>query len=178
MGGFLPHIAPDLAFDVVIANPPYFKLNKADPRAASCQLQSFMVSPTSTGFSWGSRRRCFATAASLVYITPRSFASGPYFRLFRERFFDCIRPELVHVFGSRREAFGRDAVLQENVIMKGVRQDGWSQQHVSGLLTISSSQGVEDLSEPLRRSSVSIPFSTWSRKKRCCDCRSARPMTN
>ena len=33
MGGFLPHLQPGHDFDVVIANPPYFKLNKGDPRA-------------------------------------------------------------------------------------------------------------------------------------------------
>jgi adenine-specific DNA-methyltransferase len=150
IGGFFPHIAPEHAFDAVIANPPYFKLNKADPRA---QAAAAVVhgQPNIYGLFMAVGALLLRDGGELVFITPRSFASGPYFRLFRERFFDCIRPELVHVFGSRREAFGRDAVLQENVILKGVRQDGWSRQHVSGLLTISSSQGVEDLRESGRR---------------------------
>jgi adenine-specific DNA-methyltransferase len=150
MGGLFPHLAPEKAFDTVIANPPYFKLNKADPRA---QAAAAVVhgQPNIYGLFMAVGAALLRDGGELVFITPRSFASGPYFRLFRERFFDCIRPELVHVFGSRREAFGRDAVLQENVIIKGVRQDGWPRQHVSGLLTISSSQGVDDLSETERR---------------------------
>lgn len=150
MGGFFPHIAPEHAFDAVIANPPYFKLNKADPRA---QAAAAVVhgQPNIYGLFMAVGAALLRDGGELVFITPRSFASGPYFRLFRDRFFDCIRPELVHVFGSRRDAFGRDAVLQENVIIKGVRQDGWTRQHVSGLLTISSSQGVSDLGTPERR---------------------------
>jgi len=150
MGGFFPHLAAKDAFDAVIANPPYFKLNKADPRA---QAAAAVVhgQPNIYGLFMAVGAALLRDGGELVFITPRSFASGPYFRLFRERFFDCIRPDLVHVFGSRREAFGRDAVLQENVILKGVRQDGWPRQDVSGLLTISSSQGVDDLHVPERR---------------------------
>ena len=60
-----------------------------------------------------------------IFITPRSFTSGPYFRRFRQVFFDMIRLTEVHVFGSRRDAFSRDEVLQENVIVSGIRQDRW-----------------------------------------------------
>ena len=150
MGGFFPHLAAKDAFDAVIANPPYFKLNKADPRA---QAAAAVVhgQPNIYGLFMAVSAALLRDGGELVYITPRSFASGPYFRLFRDHFFNCIRPELVHVFGSRRDAFGRDAVLQENVIIKGARQDGWPRQHVSGLLTISSSQGLSDLSTSERR---------------------------
>src|SRR5260370_7692778 len=70
-----------------------------------------------------------ATAALLrkggqfLFLTPRSFAAGPYFRLFREKFFANVRPVAVHVFGSRRGAFGRDHVLHENIILLVVRDD-------------------------------------------------------
>src|SRR5277367_3586652 len=74
-----------------------------------------------------------------LFITPRSFASGPYFRLFREKFFAAVRPVGVHVFGSRREAFGRDEVLQESIILKGVRDDGWQHSRKSFGLNITSS---------------------------------------
>jgi adenine-specific DNA-methyltransferase len=98
-----------------------------------------------------------ATAALLrkggefLFITPRSFASGPYFRLFREKFFANVRPLGVHVFGSRREAFGRDEVLQESIILRGVRDDGWQHSRKSFELDISGSAGVADLSHLTRR---------------------------
>jgi adenine-specific DNA-methyltransferase len=150
MGGFFPHLQPEHAFDVVIANPPYFKLNKADPRAMAAAAVVH-GQPNIYGLFMAVGAALLHDGGELVYIVPRSFASGPYFRLFREKFFDCIRPEFAHVFGSRRDAFNRDAVLQENIIVKGVRQDGWIRQRVRGLLTISTSDGVGDLDAPERR---------------------------
>ena len=150
MGGFFPHLQPEQAFDVVIANPPYFKLNKADPRA---QAAAAVVhgQPNIYGLFMAIGAALLRDGGELVFITPRSFASGPYFRLFREKFFECIRPDLAHVFDSRRDAFGRDEVLQENIIIKGVRQDGWPRNLASGVLTISSSHGVGDLDHSMRR---------------------------
>ncbi len=129
---------------VVIFNPPYFKLNKADPRA---QAAATVVhgQPNIYGLFMAVGAVLLRQGGDFVSITPRSFASGPYFRLFRERFFEFIRPVLVHVFGSRRDAFNRDAVLQENVILKGVRQDGWLARKPDEHITISSSNGVVDL---------------------------------
>lgn len=116
--GFLPHLRDGEAFDIVIANPPYFKLNKADPRA---QAAAAVVhgQPNIYGLFMAVGAALLNDGGQFVFIVPRSFASGPYFRRFREMFFDCIRPEFVHVFGSRRDAFNRNAVLQENVIFKG-----------------------------------------------------------
>ena len=150
VGGFLPLLPESNAFDVVIANPPYFKLNKADPRA---QAASGVVhgQPNIYGLFMAVGAALLRQGGELVFITPRSFTSGPYFRLFRERFFECIRPKLVHVFGSRRDPFNRDAVLQENVILVGLRQDGWLRQEPDDLMTISSSNGVSDLKTSDRR---------------------------
>ena len=44
--------------------------------------------------------------------------------------------------------FRRDAVLQENVILFGIRQDRWHENEVDASLTISSSLGVDDIGEP------------------------------
>lgn len=151
MGGFLPHLQPGHDFDVVIANPPYFKLNKGDPRA---QAAAAVIhgQPNIYSLFMAIGAALLRDKGELVFITPRSFASGPYFRLFREWFFDSMRPESVHIFGSRREAFGRDAVLQENVIIKSIRQDAWAHRKVDELLTISVSEGIGDLDSPERRS--------------------------
>ncbi|TRL30833.1 N-6 DNA methylase [Methylosinus sporium] len=146
---FLPHIEAEDAFDVVIANPPYFKLNKADPRA---QAAAAVVhgQPNIYGLFMAIGAALLRDKGELVFITPRSFASGPYFRVFREKFFDCVRPEFVHVFGSRRDAFGRDAVLQENIITKGVRSDHWPRRG-SPKLVVSTSEGVDDLATSTHR---------------------------
>jgi len=150
VGGFLPHLRAGDSFDVVIANPPYFKLNKADPRARAAAAV-IHGQPNIYGLFMAISAALLCDGGELVFITPRSFASGPYFRLFREWFFGSVRPELVHIFGSRRDAFGRDAVLQENIILKGVRQGAWALRDMNAMLTISASHGIGDLDSPERR---------------------------
>jgi adenine-specific DNA-methyltransferase len=149
--GLFPRLASADSFDVVIANPPYFKLNKADPRA---QAAAAVVhgQPNIYGLFMAIAAAALKPGGELIFITPRSFASGPYFRRFREHFFACIRPELVHVFASRKDAFGRDAVLQENVILKGIRQDGWPHRNTPEIMGISSSHGLSDLDGQVPRS--------------------------
>ena len=150
VGGFLPHLHPESGFDVVIANPPYFKLNKADPRARIA-MTVIHGQPNIYALFMAIGAALLRDGGDLVFITPRSFASGPYFRLFREWFFGSLRPELVHIFDSRRDAFGRDAVLQENIILKGARQDAWAFRNTTAMLTISVSQGIGDLDSTERR---------------------------
>lgn len=119
-GGVHPVVDKNQAFDVVISNPPCFKLNKADLRAQAAAA-AVHGQPNIYGLFMAIGAALMRPHGTFIYITQWSFASVQYFRLFREKFFDCIKPECVHVFGSRRDAFSRDAVLQENVIMKGVR---------------------------------------------------------
>jgi adenine-specific DNA-methyltransferase len=88
----------------------------------------------------------------LAFITPRSFTSGAYFHVFRERFFASVRLVSVHIFNSRRDAFGRDDVLQENIIVRGIRDDAWHQNAGRATLLVSSSHGVADLKNLVRRS--------------------------
>ena len=134
-------------FDVVIANPPYFKIGKDDPRAAAA-AEVVHGQPNIYALFMAVGASLLRKDGDFVFITPRSFASGPYFRQFRTVFFDMIRPTGVHVFGSRREAFRRDAVLQENVIISGVRQDRWHGDAAAAPLAISSSLGVDDIDRP------------------------------
>ena len=146
-GELLPARAAEEKFDAVIANPPYFKIGKADPRAAAVS-NVVHGQPNIYGLFMAVGAALLRRHGDFVFITPRSFASGPYFRRFRAVFFDMIRPTVIHVFGSRRDAFRRDAVLQENVILFGIRQDRWHENEVDASLTISSSLGVDDIGEP------------------------------
>jgi adenine-specific DNA-methyltransferase len=82
-----------------------------------------------------------------VSITPRSFASGAYFSHFRRQFFATIAPELIHLFDSRRAAFEDAQVLQENIILAGVKKGVVSVDPPS--VAISRSRGLDDLAHPL-----------------------------
>ena len=85
----------------------------------------------------------------LIFITPRSYASGGYFKKFREYFFNLIELENVHLFVSRKDTFSRDKVLQETVIIKGTRKENFNPY---SQVVISSSGGLKDLKEPAIKS--------------------------
>jgi adenine-specific DNA-methyltransferase len=54
----------------------------------------------------------------MVFITPRSFCSGLYYKKFREWFLSNFQIANIHIFESRKEIFDKDEVLQENIIIK------------------------------------------------------------
>ena len=145
--GLFPPRPEAKGFDLIIANPPYFKIGKDDPRAVAV-AGVVHGQPNIYALFMAVGAALLRQGGDFIFITPRSFASGPYFRRFRSVFFDMIRPSRIHVFGSRRAAFRRDAVLQENVIITGVRQDRWHENEPAAHLTISSSLGVHDIDEP------------------------------
>jgi len=131
-------------FDLVIANPPYFKIPKSDPRARAARTV-IHGQPNIYALFMATAAAVLEIGGQFVFITPRSFASGPYFRLFRERFFGIMEPESIHVFESRTRAFQRDEVLQENIILKARRKDGWVARPEHRYISICSSNGLADL---------------------------------
>ncbi len=137
-------------FDLIISNPPYFKLKKSDPRAIATQ-QIVHGQPNIYSLFMAISATLLDANGIVIYITPRSYTSGAYFRRFREFFFDIVQPLNVHVFESRKEAFKSDEVLQENVIVVARRDPHWHRQSHNHLVTISSSHGIRDISRPSRR---------------------------
>lgn len=133
-------------FDLVILNPPYFKVNQQDPRArlvkdiahGRTNMYTMFMSLAASSLRIGGR---------YISITPRSFASGAYFKHFRHQFFSSIIPECIHLFDSRRSTFEDADVLQENIILAGTKKGLVSV--MSPSVIISRSRGVDDLSNPL-----------------------------
>lgn len=153
--------ANEPVFDLVIANPPYLKIPKSDPRA---QAAAFVVhgQPNLYALFMALAAALLRPEGMLVMITPRSYTAGPYFRRFREYFFGLLRPTALHLFASRREAFGRDNILQENVILAARRDVVWPQSAEAHTVAISTSEGLEDLPSVTSRA---VPLSAvldWS----------------
>lgn len=136
-------------FDLIVANPPYFKLPKADPRA---QAAATIVcgQPNIYAIFMAISAELLRAGGELVFITPRSYAAGNYFQLFRERFFARVRPAAIHLFDSRRAAFDRDDILQENIILRARRVDGGAPEN-SSAVAISRSSGTHDLAQARAR---------------------------
>jgi adenine-specific DNA-methyltransferase len=137
-------------FDAVIANPPYFKISKDDPRALAAR-SVVHGQPNIYGLFMAVSMALLDNDGDFIFITPRSFASGTYFRRFRECFFEMARPCYVHVFGSRRVAFSRDDVLQENVIIHAMKDVDWQQREGNPpCMIISTSSGLSDLNRVIK----------------------------
>lgn len=130
-------------FDIVISNPPYFKLAIDDKRSIAAKI---VVNghPNIYAIFMAVSAKLLREGGELIFITPRSYAAGGYFKTFREYFFKLINLDKVHLFVSRKDTFSRDKVLQETVIIKGTRRAN----HTLNV-TISSSAGLKDLHHPL-----------------------------
>ena len=55
----------------------------------------------------------------LIFLTPRSFCSGSYYKQFRDDFIKIIKPKRIHLFEHRNEIFKKYNVIQENIIFHG-----------------------------------------------------------
>lgn len=140
--------APGERFTHAILNPPYKKINGQSQTRRLLDAAGVGVSNLYAAFVWLAAR-LLESGGELVAITPRSFCNGPYFRRFRISLLDMISLRRIHVFESRKKAFGDDDVLQENVIYHGIRGEQKSKR-----VLISSSEGL-DFDKSTRRS---VPY--------------------
>src|SRR5205823_8475071 len=86
-------------YDLVISNPPYFKIPKSDPRAKA-SAAVVHGQPNIYMLFMAVSASLLKNGGEMIFITPRSYAAGPYFRRFREFFFSTMRPKAIHLFGS------------------------------------------------------------------------------
>ncbi len=135
--------------DVVISNPPYFKINKDDPRAVAVS-KVVHGQPNIYSLFMAVSAYLINKDGDLIFITPRSYTSGYYFRSFRDVFFSEIIPKEFHLFGSRKEAFERDDVLQEHLIIHGKKKPKHKNKS-SQKVAISFSNSSIDLDKPIKR---------------------------
>lgn len=133
-----------LAYDFVISNPPYFKLNKEDKRAKAAGTIT-SGQPNIYALFMAVSSKMLAQNGQLIFITPRSYASGSYFKSFREFFFNNVSMNQIHLFDSRKDTFNRDNVLQETLIIKATKGNT---SKTDSLVAVTSSRGMTDLSNP------------------------------
>lgn len=106
-----------LKYDMVVGNPPYMKMAKSSPEAKAMP-----------DVCYGAPNLYFLFAAmslfnlihngELVYIIPRSWTSGAYFKRFRQKFLNEGTLQHIHLFVSRDKVFDKESVLQETIIIK------------------------------------------------------------
>ncbi len=137
-------------YDFVIGNPPYIKIPKDAPEATAMPEVCY-----------GAPNLYFIFAAmglfnldsegEMVYIIPRSWTSGAYFKRFRKYFLTEGKLEHIHLFVSRNKVFDKEDVLQETIIIK-VKKTSQTPEKV----ILTSSQSSSDFDN---LTSLTVPYS-------------------
>ena len=129
-------------YDFIISNPPYKKISKTDIEARI--MDDVVYGQPNLYFMFMAMScKLLKDNGEMVFIVPRSWTSGLYFKAFREYMLSNMRIERVHQFVSRKRVFDNEDVLQETIIIKARKT-----QSEPGEITISSSESIDDFSEP------------------------------
>ena len=104
-------------FDMVIGNPPYMKIGKDAPEALAMPDVCYGAPNLYFLFATMSMFN-LKENGEMVYIIPRSWTSGAYFKQFRKRLFEDGVLEHIHLFASRDKVFEKESVLQETIIIR------------------------------------------------------------
>lgn len=104
-------------YDIIISNPPYFKMNKEDLQIA--KFENIVSGQPNIYFLFMAiSAKLLGDSGEMIYITPRSFCSGMYYNKFRSWLIKNVNFSNIHLFNSRKDLFNSESVLQENIITK------------------------------------------------------------
>lgn len=104
-------------YDIIIGNPPYMKISKDAPEATA--MPDVCYGAPNLYFLFTSMSLFnLEQGGEMVYIIPRSWTSGAYFKKFREYLLTEGKLEHIHLFISRNKVFDKEDVLQETIIVK------------------------------------------------------------
>lgn len=144
-----PFVGPK--YDWVIGNPPYVKITKDAPEALA--MPNVCYGAPNLYFLFASMSLFnLKNSGEMVYIIPRSWTSGAYFKKFREYALSLARITHIHLFVSRDKVFDNEQVLQETIIIKFIKTSEWQEN-----LTITSSASNQDFENSL---SLIVPYAT------------------
>lgn len=104
-------------YDAIIGNPPYLRIMR---NSAQAQAMPTVVHGAPNLYFLFASMSLFNLKDNkeLVYIIPRSWTSGEYFKAFREYFLRNGKLSQIHLFASRDKVFSQEQVLQETIILK------------------------------------------------------------
>lgn len=136
-------------YDVIIGNPPYLKISKDNPAAQ--QMRSVVHGAPNLYFLFCAMSLFnLKNEHEMVYIIPRSWTSGAYFKAFRDYLLLHGKITQVHLFVSRDKVFSEEQVLQETIILKILKTKKYIK-----YVRLTSSQSNNDFDEI---SSLEVPY--------------------
>lgn len=113
-------IKEDEKYDLIICNPPYKKIRKNDKEAIA--MSSIVHGQPNMYFLFMAMSiPLLKEHGEMIYIVPRSFTSGAYFKKFREYLLNSVQLTHLHLFNSRTDVFDSDNILQEALILRAVK---------------------------------------------------------
>ena len=143
------NLAPD-KFDFVIGNPPYMKITKDAPEAVA--MPDICYGAPNLYFLFASMSMFnLRDGGEMVYIIPRSWTSGAYFKRFRQKLLSEGVLEHIHLFVSRDKVFETESILQETIIIKLKKANSKPK-----TVTITTTQSSADFS---RKTIFEAPYS-------------------
>lgn len=107
-------------FDVLVCNPPYAKLSKKSPESLS--LSKYVYGQPNIYSLFAVKGiELLKAGGQFVFITPRSWTSGSYYKPMRSAVLSNTRISHMHIFSSRDAVFSSEDVLQETMIWCGTK---------------------------------------------------------
>ena len=138
-------------FDFVIGNPPYMKVAKDAPEALA--MPNVCHGAPNLYFLFAAMSLFnLRNAGEMVYIIPRSWTSGAYFKQFRQTLLEEGAIQHIHLFVSRDKVFEKEDVLQETIIIKVKKSESKPK-----TITISTTKCNRDFAE---RTVFEAPYET------------------
>lgn len=136
-------------YDYVIGNPPYLKI--ARDAAEALAMPEVCYGAPNLYFLFASMGLFnLKEEGEMVYIIPRSWTSGAYFKRFRQYFLTEGKLQHIHLFVSRNKVFDKESVLQETIIIKIKKS-----REIPKQITITSSNSNNDFGE---LTSLTVPY--------------------
>lgn len=138
-------------YDFIIGNPPYLKIAKNHPAAIG--MPSVVHGAPNLYFLFTAMSLFnLKEDSEMVYIIPRSWTSGAYFKAFRKYLLQAGKLRHLHLFVSRDKVFSQESVLQETIIIKLTKQAD-----VPESVTLTSSQSDKDFGS---LTSLTLPYNS------------------
>ncbi len=138
-----------LKYDLIIGNPPYMKIGKNEPEALA--MPEVCYGTPNLYFLFATMSLFNLKADSeMVYIIPRSWTSGAYFKSFRKYLLKYGVLTNIHLFTSRNKVFDGEDILQETIIIK-VKKSIEKPENI----TISSSNSSKDFKDITK---LNVPY--------------------
>lgn len=105
-------------YDIIICNPPYRKVRK-DSEEAECMAAYVYGQPNLYSLFMCRAMQNLKDGGKFVFITPRSWASGKYYKVIRKFLLENLNLTDLLLFEKREGVFDKEDVLQETLITIG-----------------------------------------------------------